>query len=418
MNKPVEQVLIVGGGPAGLMAGIAAAGGGAPGVVILERLPRVGAKLLASGGGRANITNTLAAADFVARLGRQGRFAMPALEAFGSAALRQWLDELAVPTVCPDGRCVYPASQRAGDVLGALVRRAASLGVEMRTGVRVERLRLGRDGRVEGVEAEGGAVMGASAVVLACGGRGYPSLGGSPDGCQLARQAGHEIVTPTPALVPLETAEAWCGQCAGLAVSGAKVSIDVPRRRSSQTGDVIFTHQGLSGPAVLDLSGDVAELLAKCPAVPLVVQWLADVSPEAWRERLDKAQAAAGRKLLANVLANWLPHRLADALCEQAGCGRTRAAELRADRRDALAALLGGTRLTVAATGGFERAMVTRGGVALKGVDARTMASRRSGGLFLAGEMLDLDGPSGGFNLQWAFSSGRLAGMSAARCGK
>jgi hypothetical protein len=415
MNKPMGQVLIVGGGPAGMMAGIAAGGGGSPGVVILERLPRLGAKLLASGGGRANITNTLAVADFVARLGRQGRFATPALEAFGPAALRQWLEGLGVPTICDDGLHVYPASQRAGDVLAAMVRRAVRLGVELRTGVRVKRLRLGDAGNVEGVETEGGAFIGASAVVLACGGRGYPSLGGSPDGCQLARQAGHEIVTPTPALVPLETAEAWPGRCAGLAVSGAKVSIDVPRCRRSRTGDVMFTHHGLSGPAVLDLSGDAAELLPKCPAVPLVIQWLADVSPGAWRERLDRAKAADGRKLVANVVANWLPHRLADALCEQAGCGRTRAAELRADRRDALSALLGGTRLTVRATGGFERAMVTRGGVALRGVDGRTMASRRSGGLFLAGELLDLDGPSGGFNLQWAFSSGRLAGMSAAR---
>jgi len=418
MNKPVEQILIVGGGSAGISAGIAAASGGAPGVVILERLPRPCAKLLASGGGRANITNMLPVADFVACLGRQGRFAMPALEAFGSAALRQWLDELGVPTICTDGLHVFPASQRAGDVLAALVRRAGSLGVELRTGVRAVRLRLGEAGRVEGIETEGGAFMPASAVVLACGGRGYPSLGGSADGCELARQAGHEIVAPTPALVPLETAEAWPGQCAGLAVSGAKVSIDVPRCRRSETGDVIFTHHGLSGPAVLDLSADVAELLAKCPTVPLVVQWLSDAPAGAWRERLDKAQATAGRKLVANVVANWLPHRLADALCEQAGCGRTRAAELKADRRDALAALLGGTRLTVAATGGFERAMVTRGGVALKGVDPRTMASRRSGGLFLAGELLDLDGPCGGFNLQWAFSSGRLAGLNAAKHGK
>ena len=415
MNEPVEHVLIVGGGPAGISAGIAAASSGAASVIILERLPRPGAKLLASGGGRANITNTLAVADFVARLGRQGRFAMPALKAFGSAALRGWLEELGVPTICPDGQSVYPASQRAGEVLAALVRRAGALGVEVRTAVRVTALRLGAGGRVEGVEAGDGAFIPASAVVLACGGRGYPSLGGSADGCELARQAGHEIVTPTPALVPLETVETWPGQCAGLAVSGARVSIDMPRCRQSQTGDVIFTHHGLSGPAVLDLSGDVAELLSKYPAVPLAVQWQADAPAGAWRERLDQAQAAAGRKLVANVVANWLPHRLSEALCEQAGCGRTAAAQLRAAQRDALTALLGGARLTVNATGGFERAMVTRGGVALKGVEPATLASRRSGGLFLAGELLDLDGPCGGFNLQWAFSSGRLAGLSAAR---
>ncbi len=418
MNKPMEQVLIVGGGPAGLSAGIAAASSGSPGVIILERMPRPGAKLLASGGGHANVTNTLPVADFVARLGRQGRFAMPALEAFDSAALRQWLDELGVPTVCTDGRCVFPASQRAGDVLAALVGKAGSLGVELRTGVRAARLRLTGAGRVEGVETGDGAVIPASAVVLACGGRGYPGLGGSADGCELARQAGHEIITQMPALVGLKTVEAWPGQCAGVTLDDAKVSIDIPRCRHSQTGDVIFTHHGLSGPAVLDLSGDVAELLAKHPTVPLAVQWQADVPAGAWRARLDQAQQTAGRKLVANVVANWLPHRLADALCEQAGCERTLAAELRAGQRDALTALLGCARLRVSATGGFERAMVTRGGVALRGVDPATLASRRAGGLFLAGELLDLDGPCGGFNLQWAFSSGRLAGLSAAKHGK
>jgi hypothetical protein len=414
----MEPIVIIGGGPAGLSAAIAAASSGAPGVIVLERLNRPGAKLLASGGGRANVTNTLPVADFVARLGRQGRFAMPALEALGSAALRGWLDELGVPTICPDGFGVYPASQRAGDVLAALVRSAGSLGVALRTGVRVVRLRLGGDGCVRGVETGDGALIGASAVVLACGGRGYPSLGGSGDGCELARQAGHEIVTQTPALVPLDTVEAWPGRCAGLAVSGAKVAIDLPRRRHSRTGDVIFTHHGLSGPAVLDLSGDVAELLAKYPAVPLAVQWLTAAPAGAWRGRLDQAQRTAGRKLVASVLANWLPRRLAEALCQQAGCGHTAAAQLGATQRDALTAMLGGARLTVRATGGFERAMVTRGGVALRGVEPATLASRHSAGLFLAGELLDLDGPCGGFNLQWAFSSGRLAGLSAAGGGK
>lgn len=413
----MAPILILGGGPAGLMAAISAASSGADRVVVLERLPRPGAKLLASGGGRANITNTLSKADFVERLGRQGRFAMPALEAFGAAELREMLSGLGVATACPDGLAVYPASQRAGDVLDALVRQCHRLGVELRTGVRAARLRLA-GGRVEGVEAADGTCISASAVVLACGGRGYPNLGGSPDGCELARQAGQRIVTPTPALVALDTAETWPRPCVGLAVSGAIVRIDLPRHRRSETGDIIFTHHGLSGPAVLDLSGDAAELLARHATVPLAIQWQAGVEAGSWRQRLDAAQRTSGRKLVANVVAQQLPRRLAEALCEQAGCGRTAAAELPAGRRDELTAMLGATRLTVTGTGGFERAMVTRGGVSLKGVDPRTMASRRAGGLFLAGELLDLDGPCGGFNLQWAFSSGHLAGLCAAAHGQ
>ncbi len=413
----MAPILILGAGPAGMMAAIAAASSGAGRVVVLERLPRPGAKLLASGGGRANITNTLSKSDFIGHLGRQGRFALPALEAFGAAELREMLAGLGVATTCPDGLAVYPASQRAGDVLNALVRQCHKLGVELRTGVRAARLQLA-DECVEGVQTDDGTRLPASAVVLACGGRSYPSLGGSPDGCKLARQAGHEIVPPTPALVSLDTNETWGRSCAGLAISDAVVRIDLPRHRRSETGDIIFTHRGLSGPAVLDLSGDAAELLAKHPTVPLTIQWQAGVEAGTWRQRLDAAQRTSGRKLVSNVVGQWLPHRLAEALCVQVGCGRTTAAELPAGHRDALTAMLGAARMTVTGTGGFERAMVTRGGVSLKGVNPRTMASRHVSGLFLAGELLDLDGPCGGFNLQWAFSSGRLAGLCAAGGGQ
>lgn len=413
----MAPILILGGGPAGMMAAISAASSASRQVVILERLPRPGAKLLASGGGRANITNTLSRADFIKRLGRQGRFALPALEAFGSTELREMLAELGVPTSCPDGLAVYPASQRAGDVLNALVRHCHKLGVELRTGVRAARLRLVHE-RVEGVELTSGTSLSASAVILACGGQGYPSLGGSPDGCELARQAGHEIITPTPALVSLDTAETWGRSCAGLAVSDAVVCIDLPRHRRSENGDIIFTHRGLSGPAVLDLSGDIAELLTKHPTVPLVIQWQKGMEAGDWRHRLDAAQRTAGRKLVSNVLGQWLPHRLAETLCIQVGCEQTKVAELQARHRDALTAMLGAARMMVNGTGGFDRAMVTRGGVSLKGVNPRTMASRIVSGLFLAGELLDLDGPCGGFNLQWAFSSGRLAGLCAAADGQ
>jgi predicted Rossmann fold flavoprotein len=342
---------------------------------------------------------------------------LPALEAFGSKELREMLAGLGVATTCPDGLAVYPASQRAGDVLNALVRHCHKLGVELRTGVRAARLRMA-DGFVEGVQTDDGTFIPASAVILACGGRGYPSLGGSPDGCELARQAGHEIITPTPALVSLDTVETWGRSCAGLAVSGTVVCIDLPRRRRSETGDIIFTHRGLSGPAVLDLSGDVAELLGRNQTVPLSIQWQGGVEAGDWRQRLDSAQRTSGRKLVSNVLGQWLPRRLAEALCAQAGCGQTKAAELPSGLRDTLTAMLGAARMTVNGTGGFERAMVTRGGVSLKGVNPRTMASRRISGLFLAGELLDLDGPCGGFNLQWAFSSGHLAGLSAAGVGQ
>lgn len=411
-NNCLADVVIVGAGPAGLVAAIAAAEAGRR-VVLCEQLDRPGVKLLATGGGRCNLSNTLGRDAFLAALGRQGRFAGPALEAMDSAGLRDFLARLGVATmVDPGGLRLYPATQQAVTVQSALWRRCRELGVELRTGVRVSRLLLD-DKTVVGVAGDF-AEIAASRVILASGGRGYPELGGGGIGYDLAGQAGHAIVPPTPALVPLVSAERWPGRLAGVALPTARVRIDRPRQRASGwTGEVLFTHRGLSGPAVLDVSGDVALLLAKNPAVPLRIDVSTDVPAAQWRGRLDQWSRDEGAKLLRTMLGRAVPARLAEVLIELAGLD----AELRCSQvpragRDALVGLLTDLPVTITATEGFRRAMVTCGGVSLKQVDPNTLASRLVRGLYFAGELLDLHGPSGGFNLQWAFSSGRLAGAS------
>ena len=413
------DVLVVGAGPAGLLAAITAAESrracpvGA-GVLVLEQLDHPGAKLLASGGGRCNLTNTLPPDAFAERFGRQGRFIQPALAAFGPDALRRFLDSLGVPTHAPDGLHVYPAGDSAAAVRKALLARARELGVALRLGVRAAALDI-RGDALRGLATSDGPLA-ARTVVLATGGRGYPALGGSDSGYRLARQAGHTVVEPTPALVPLVTRESWPGALAGLSLEGVRVRIDLPgrpRRAGSVTGDVLFTHRGLSGPAVLDLSGDVARALRDRREVPLRLELKPEESAEDWLARFDAWAEREGRKAVRTLLTVHVPRALADCLCRLADVdAAVRAGQVSRPARRALAGLLTALPLTVVATEGWDRAMVTRGGVALKEVDPKRLASRRLAGLFFAGELLDLDGPSGGFNLQWAFSSGRLAGLS------
>ena len=404
---------VVGAGPAGLMAAIAAAERGRR-VVLLEQLERPGAKLLATGGGRCNLTNTLRPPEFMARFGRQGRFMQPALAAMDARGLRAFLDTLGVPTHAPDGVHVYPASDSALDVQRALWRRAKELRVAVRLGVRVTGLWI-EAATLRGLQTEGGRAA-ARRVVLATGGRSHPALGATGTGYVLARQAGHTLVEPTPALVPLAVREAWPRRCAGVALRPARLWIDLPRRsRSGVTGDVLFTHAGLSGPAVLDVSGDVAVLLGGCREVPIRLDLAPDTPAEAWLRRFDRWQAVGGAKTVRTHLDRHLPKSLAAAVGAAAGIGpEARPAQVARPARQALAELLTAAPLTVIGTQGWDAAMVTRGGVNLKEVDPHTLGSRRLRGLAFAGEILDLDGPTGGFNLQWAFSSGRLAGRSAA----
>jgi hypothetical protein len=490
---PTEQadLAIVGAGPAGLMAAITAAERGRK-VVLIEQLPRLGRKLLATGGGRCNLTNTLSRADLATRFGRHGRFMMPALELLDSRALRAFFDALAVPTHAPDGLHVFPASDSAATVLHALDTRARHLGVVIRPGVRVTGLWLNESksapddpslapGEYTGgdhaagpiaqspqgppcihgglMNAMPGSEVGASVVhsalrtphsalllglltdggpvsaphvILATGGRGYPDLGAGGAGYALAREAGHTIVDPTPALVPLVTQQTDFVPCAGVSVPQVRLWIDLPRQpRAGLRGDLLFTHRGISGPAVLDISGDVGRLLASRPTVPIRIDLTPSVNQETWLRRFDRWQDRGGATTVCTLLAakqsreadggglvseeEWrLPKSLAAALVAMAGIDPiVRPSQVPRSARQRLAEILTGLPLTITATEGWDAAMVTRGGVSLKEVDPHTLESRLLRGLFFAGELLDLDGPSGGFNLQWAFSSGRLAGQSS-----
>jgi hypothetical protein len=407
------DVLVVGGGPAGLMAAIAAAERRAR-VLLCEQLPRPGAKLLVTGGGRCNLTNLADRSTFLACFGRQGRFLQPALALMDSTRLRAFFAGLGVRTEAADGFHVFPTSDSARTVLSALLRRAAGLSVTVALKTEVTSIIL-TAGRAAGVNTSTGPVQ-AACIVLATGGKSYPDLGATGTGYRLAQEAGHTVVTPVPGLVPLVLAPGWEQGLAGVSLPDVQVWIDLPRPRGARRrGPLLFTHRGLSGQAVLDISADVATLLARERTVPLRVNLAPETAPHEWSARFELWQRTQGKRLLRNLLAEHLPASLAGALCEQAGAAQVRAAEVPQGAREKLLTLLTQLPFTVVGTEGFEHAMVTRGGVSLKEVDPRTLQSRKARGLFFAGEVLDLDGPCGGYNLHWAFASGWLAGCSAAR---
>ena len=404
-------VLILGAGPAGLAAAIAAAESGAP-VTVLERMPRAGLKLLATGGGRCNLTNTAPPEEFRQAFGRRGRFIDPALAALSPADLRRLLADEGVATAADDGFHVFPCSQCAGDVLAALEARARRAGARIDCGCEAVSVCV-EDGAVTGVETRKEEYA-AGRVIIATGGRGYPALGSTGLGFALAAACGHRVVGPHPALAPLLVAEPWVSACAGIVLT-SRVWIEAAPA-TVREGEILFTHRGLSGPAVLALSGDVAEVLSRTgEPVELRLALVAGTRPQEWLARFDAWSHEHGARQVARCLDAFLPGRLANHVCAHCGCAGTRVAELPRAARERLAGALVGVRVTVTGTEGWDRAMVTRGGVALKDVDPRTLASRRVRGLYFAGEVVDLDGPCGGYNLQWAFSSGWLAGRSAAR---
>ncbi|MEI7898924.1 MAG: aminoacetone oxidase family FAD-binding enzyme [bacterium] len=408
------DTLIIGGGPAGLTAACFTSGR----TLVLDRLNAPARKLWVTGGGRCNLTHDTDAAGILAAFGPQARFMAPALSAFPPAAIRGFFRSLGVETcVEPDG-CVFPVSQKAADVVHALERAARTRGADLRCGVRATRLILdpvrdedGTPFRVIGAETTLGSLY-ARRVILAAGGQSYPSLGSDGSGFALAQAAGLTLTPPVPALAGLVTQERWPETLAGIVLEQGGLRLDVKgASKRLLTGPVLFTHKGLSGPPALALSGEIAARLLKTPSVPIRVSFIADRSAADWLALFDRWRQRQGGRALHNLLAGELPRALATALCGLADAAETAVARAKKGALKALASFCADLSLHCVDTEGWERAMVTRGGVALSELDAQTLACRRIKGLSCVGEVVDLDGPCGGYNLTWAFASGHLAGV-------
>lgn len=412
MTEPADlwDVVVVGAGAAGLMAAIRAGERGRR-VLILEKNRRPGIKILMSGGTRCNITHETDNRGIVQAYGPQGKFLHSPLAAFSVERTLAFFHEEGVPTKVEDGGKIFPVSNRATDVLGALLRRIERLGVPLALGEPVVELRH-RDDRFE--IATPLRTLSAHAVILTTGGQSYPGSGTTGDGYRFVQSLGHSLIPPRPALVPITTDAPWVAQLRGVTLPDVGVAIlDGSQRLVSRRGSMLFAHFGLSGPVILDVSRVVTEhplpirLRLECDFLP-------SLSEPALDEHLRTRSLSDGKKLLASILPDDIPRRLADVIVENAGLSRERKAAglAKEDRRKLVQAIKRGP-IPVTGSMGFAKAEVTAGGVPLGEVDSRTMASKIVPNLFLAGEILDLDGPIGGYNFQAAWSTGWLAGDRA-----
>ena len=404
------SVIVVGAGPAGLMTALTAARAGER-VLVFEQRPEAGTRLLATGGGHCNFTNTLGSADFIRRFGAKSRFVAPALRAMTGDRLRQFFEELGVPSHSPDGFHVLPADDSARSIRDALLQACRQRRVTFRYNRRVDGLRIGQDRPIELVTS--GETVSADRVVLAAGGASYPTLGGGDTGYRLARMAGHTIVPPCPALVPLVTRENWPGTLAGMTLPRVAIRLalaDVPPSADIETGSLLFTHKGISGPVALDISGRVARALLTRDGVPILIDLMPDQTADTWNQEIERARKDHGARTVPSMLGFLLPAALARIVLDLADMPPSvRIAQLSRATSQALLQRIKNLPLTIAGTEGFGKAMAAQGGVLLDEVNPKTLESKRVRGLFFVGEILDVDGPCGGFNLQWAFSSGFLA---------
>lgn len=402
-----KQVVVIGGGPAGMIA----AGRlktRVDKVILIEKNPMLGKKLRITGKGRCNITNIADIEDIMSNIPTNSRFLYSALYSFTNDDVINLMNELGVKTKVERGGRVFPESDSAKDVAEALKRYALGKNVtllkENVTGIIIE------DGKVRGVKC-GGKEINADSVIVATGGVSYPLTGSTGDGYRFAEKAGHTVVTPKPSLVPLETREKWVADVMGLSLKNVELTLwSGDKKIYTDFGEMLFTHFGVSGPIVLSASCH----LKKVKDAKITIDLKPALSEEQLDKRILRDFEAAGKKHLQNSLDELLPRALISVIIKEAGIDpHKEACNITKEERRSLLIAMKKLTLTVAGTRPVAEAIITSGGVKVSEINPSTMESKLVSGLYFAGEVIDVDAYTGGFNLQIAFSTGYLAGENA-----
>jgi hypothetical protein len=408
----ITDVIVVGGGPAGLLAAGRAAELGAK-VLVLEKMYAPGRKLLITGKGRCNITNAAPISDFVTHIFPDGRFLRSAFSNYFSHDIIELLAKYGVESTLERGGRYFPASNQSADILNALLKWAGELGVEIRCSQRVEKL-LVENGAIIGVKSNGENFL-SSKVILATGGKSYPGTGSTGDGYELARQVGHTIEKPIPALVPLETKGSIAQNLQGLNLKNVKAVIWVDGKKAGEDfGEMIFTHFGLSGPIILTLSRIAVAALQNNSKVEFTIDLKPALDEQKLDARLIRDLNEHGKKQLGNIFREWLPASMIPVFFEILELNPDKEChQVTGNERKQIRNLMKNLRFEVSHNRSFKEAIITAGGVVTSEISPKTMESKLVKGLYFAGELIDLDAETGGYNLQIAYSTGWLAGNSA-----
>ena len=409
----MSNVIVVGGGAAGMMAAIFAARNG-QNVTLLEKNEKLGKKIFITGKGRCNITNASEIEDLFSAVISNPKFLYSGFYSFTNDQVIHFFEELGVATKIERGNRVFPVSDHSSDVIAALAREMQHLKVKVQLHCEVKELLINNEKEIKGVRLANGKKMTADAVVVATGGIPYPSTGSTGDGYRFARNCGHKVTELFPSLVPMEVKEWYAKELQGLSLKNIEIHItDGKKKLYDEFGEMLFTHYGVTGPVILSASSIVGKTLEKKELVLHI-----DLKPALAEEQLDKRLLrefeANHNKQFKNAIDSLLPAKLRPVIIELSGIEEEKKVhEITKEERLNLLRLIKDFHMTLTGLRGYNEAIITKGGISVKEIDPGTMESKLIKNLYFAGEVLDLDAVTGGYNLQIAWSTGYLAGISA-----
>ena len=409
----MSNVIVVGGGAAGMMAAIFAARNG-QNVTLLEKNEKLGKKIFITGKGRCNITNASEIEDLFSAVISNPKFLYSGFYSFTNDQVIHFFEELGVATKIERGNRVFPVSDHSSDVIAALTREMQHLKVKVQLHCEVKELLINNEREIKGVRLANGKKMTADAVVVATGGISYPSTGSTGDGYRFARNCGHKVTELFPSLVPMEVKEWYAKELQGLSLKNIEIHItDGKKKLYDEFGEMLFTHYGVTGPVILSASSIVGKTLEKKELVLHI-----DLKPALTEEQLDKRLLrefeANHNKQFKNAIDSLLPAKLRPVIIELSGLEEEKKVhEITKEERLNLLRLIKDFHMTLTGLRGYNEAIITKGGISVKEIDPGTMESKLIKNLYFAGEVLDLDAVTGGYNLQIAWSTGYLAGISA-----
>ncbi len=409
-----NRVIVIGAGASGMMAALTAAENGAQ-VMLFEKNDRPGKKMLISGKGRCNVTTDKDTNEIINSFLHNGKFLYTALNSFSNQQVKYFFEEAGVPLKVERGERVFPVSDQSKDIVNAMRRKLEDAGVDLWLNATVKEV-LFEDGRAVGVQLPNGRKIEADYVIVATGGASYPGTGSTGDGYHFARKAGHTIVPLRPSLIPLECAEGYVKELQGLSLKNVTFTVETAegKKVAQEFGEMLFTHFGVSGPIVLTQSYKAVDYWQKNKQ-PLLAS--IDFKPALSREKLDarflREIEEQNKKQLKNSLHTLMPTKLIPVFLKRCGVSGDKVMhQITKEERLRMVDTLKDFRFTLIKARPIEEAIVTAGGVSVKEVSPKTMESKLVKGLYFTGEVLDIDGMTGGFNLQGAFSTGYLAGIA------